>query len=168
MPTAIAEIWSKKPKRQKVRFSMNADRITKARARDQLCTPVLAPLMQNRGLVALLATAAALQVILATMGSWTWPCPLETALGVAGPGCGLTRALVLLVKGQWQAAVHLHALAPIGLGIGILLLTGSLLPSPWRYAAAKHLAAFERRTGTAAWLILSVLIYWIGRMMIQV
>ncbi len=151
-----------------LRLHVKADRINITRVWDQLCTPVLAPLMQSRWIIALLATVAAVQVTLTTAGVLAWQCPLKSALGVAGPGCGLTRAIVLLAQGQWQASVHLHAFAPIGLGIGILLLTGSLLPPRWQYKAARHLAAFERRTAMAAWLVLSMLTYWICRTMIQI
>lgn len=151
-----------------IRFSMKADHIKITRVRDSFFLPVLAPVMQSRWIVVLLGSVAVFQITLTAVGLTAWQCPLKSNLGMACPGCGLTRAIVLLAQGQWQASMHLHAFAPIALGIGLLLLAGSLLPGGLRHRAAEHLAAFEKRTGIAAWLILSVLIYWIGRMMIHI
>jgi len=86
-----------------------------------LFTPVLGPLMQRRRTIALLATAVFAMVGLTAAGITTWQCPLRSTLGIICPGCGLTRAIVLLVQGHWQAAISLHAFAPLVLAIGILL-----------------------------------------------
>lgn len=124
--------------------------------------------MQNRWMIALLGTVALFQVVLTALGLPAWQCPLKATLGVAGPGCGLTRAMVLLAEGKWLAAVQLHAFAPVGLGIGLLLLTGILLPARARDRAAQRLATIENRSGIMLWLILGLLIYWIGRLMIHI
>ena len=127
-------------------------------------TPILALVMQERWLIALLGTAISLQVVLTAMELTAWPCPVKSALGIDCPGCGLTRAIVLLVQGNWTATVHLHAFAPLAVVIGILLTTGSLLPTKIRHHVINRLAAFEKRSGIATWLILSVLIYWAYRL----
>ena len=118
-----------------------------------------------------MAMPAALMFMLlafTALGLTAWQCPLKSTLGVICPGCGLTRAMVLLIQGQWQAAVNLHAFAPIVLGAVILLATASTLPLRFRNRIARNLAVIERRTGLVALLILSALVYWLLRIMIHI
>jgi hypothetical protein len=143
---------------------MNTGHIKMTPIRDRWNTPVLAPVMQNRWLIALLGTIMVLQVVFTALELSAWPCPVKSALGVNCPGCGLTRAVVLVVQGNWTAAVHLHAFAPLAVAIGILLTTGSLLPTKIRHHVINRLAAFEKHSGIATWLILSALIYWAFRL----
>ena len=147
---------------------MNAQRINMAAIRDRLYTPILAPMMQSRWIITLLTAASVFLVTAAAFEVTAWQCPLEAALGVTCPGCGLTRAIVLLAQGQWLLAVKLHAFAPIGVAVGMLLVAGTLLPIKWRAKAAERLAVFEKRSGIGFWLLLSVLIYWICRLIIQI
>jgi hypothetical protein len=71
--------------------------------------------------------------------------------------------MVLFVQGQWKTAIDLHAFAPIFLGAGIFLAIGSILPAGLQQKIAYRIAAFERRTGVVALLVVSILIYWILR-----
>jgi hypothetical protein len=50
-------------------------------------------------------------------------CPFALVTGVACPGCGMTRALAVLLHGRLGSAVRYHPLAPllaIGLGTGLV------------------------------------------------
>ena len=131
--------------------------------RSAFFSPVLGPLMQNRRAIILLAVVTVVQVTLAAAGTIGWQCPVKTTLGVACPACDLTRAMVFFAQGHWKAAIDLHAFAPIFLGIGILLVVGSILPARLQQKMADQIAVFERLTGIAGLLILSVLVYWILR-----
>ena len=146
---------------------MEANHSIKSTASNLLFTPVLATVMQSRRIMTLLGAVSLFQVVLTALKLPAWQCPLKLTLGVACPGCGLTRAIVLLAQGKWQTAVHLHAFAPVGLGIVLLLVAGTLLPAKIRHRATLRLAAFEKRSGIVFWLILGVLIYWICRIMIH-
>lgn len=146
-----------------VKFPAEAKPAHILRDADGFFKPVLGPLMQRRRTVALLATTVAAMMASSAGGITTWQCPLRSALGVACPGCGLTRAMVLLVEGNWQAAIALHAFAPVVLMVGILLAAGSALPVKWQQKVAARVTDFERRTGIVALLLLSALIYWILR-----
>jgi len=144
-------------------LSMTADSVNMTRIKGGLFVPVLGPLMQNRWIIALLATLTFVQVTLTATGITAWQCPVRSTLGVLCPGCGLTRATVFLIQGHWQAAFDLHAFAPIFLGIGIFLAIGSFLPARSQQKAAYQITAFERRTGVVALLIVTILAYWILR-----
>lgn len=50
-------------------------------------------------------------------------CPFALATGHACPGCGLTRALAYLIRGDLERTVFYHPLAPllaIGLAVGVV------------------------------------------------
>jgi hypothetical protein len=133
-----------------------------------LFSPVLGPLMQNRWLLALLAAVTAVLLVFTATGTAVWQCPLKSTLGVACPGCGLTRAMVMLAQGYWQASIQLHAFAPVVLGVAILFAAGSVLPQKLRTRLADRLSAFERRTAISALLIVAMLIYWVLRTIVHI
>jgi hypothetical protein len=59
------------------------------------------------------AAAAALHQWAPPSGGAFTVCLFRRLTGVACPGCGLTRALAHLAKGEWAAAVRDHPLAPL-------------------------------------------------------
>jgi hypothetical protein len=128
-----------------------------------LFAPVLGPLLQKRWIIVLLAAAGLVQVALAAAGTTAWQCPVKSTLGVICPGCGLTRATVLFAQGHWKAAIDLHAFAPLFLGGGIFLVVASILPTGVQQKIAVQIAAFERLSGIVSLLMLSILVYWILR-----
>ena len=142
---------------------MEADRIKINRIRSGLFSPVLGPLMQNRRAIVLLAAVTVVQVALTAAGTIAWQCPVKSTLGVTCPACGLTRAVVLFTQGHWKSAIDLHAFGPVFFGIGIFLVAGSILPARLQQKMAHEIAAFERSTGIVALLMLSMLVYWVLR-----
>ncbi len=84
-------------------------------------TPVLAPLLLNRWLVYLFLAFGAAQLLLVYTGLTGWQCPIYETLGVICPGCGMTTAMAVLIKGHWQLAIQTHAFAPLIL-LGLMLL----------------------------------------------
>ena len=148
-----------------LRHSMTNDSGYIMRIKDGLCAPVLGPLMQNRWIIALLIAATLVQIALTATGITAWQCPLRSTLGVDCPGCGLTRAVVLLIQGHWQASFDLHAFAPIFLGIGIFLAIGSILPARLQQRVVYQTVNFERHTGIVALLGFGVILYWFLRIL---
>jgi hypothetical protein len=149
----------------KVRSPAKADIAKIPRSGGGLFAPVLGPLLQSRGIIVLLAAVTLALVAFTAAGITVWQCPVRSTLGVVCPGCGLTRAMVLLIQGHWQASFDLHAFAPIFLGIGIFLAIGSILPARLRQAAVYQITNFERHTGIVALFGLSFILYWILRIL---
>ena len=58
-------------------------------------------------------------------------CPIKLLFGMACPGCGLARAVLLCAQGDFLGAARMHPLAPVFLlqmlllGLAFLLATGS-------------------------------------------
>jgi hypothetical protein len=147
---------------------MKADRIKITRIWSAFSSPVLGPLMRNRRVTILLATVMVVQILLTTSGCIAWQCPVKSTLGVECPACGLTRAMVLFARGYWKSAIGLHAFAPIFLGAGIFLVVSSILPAGLRQKIADQIAAFERLSGIGGLLTLSILAYWILRIITMI
>jgi len=142
---------------------MKAELVKITATRSFFFSPVLGPLMENRRHIALMIILTVMPLVLTATGLTIWQCPLKSTFGLACPGCGLTRAIIMFVQGHWQESIHMHAFAPIVLGGIILLAAGAALPQKLRGRVADRLAAFERRSAIAALLVVSALIYWILR-----
>ncbi|HEX8337207.1 MAG TPA: DUF2752 domain-containing protein, partial [Pyrinomonadaceae bacterium] len=124
----------------------------------------LASLLRDRRVSLGVTAVAAAQVAAVWAGLGGWPCPLKSALGIPCPGCGLTRASVALLRGDFAAAFGLHAFAPVLLlGLAAFAAAG-LLPAARREAFAGAVTRFERRTRAAYVLAAAVLLYWSVRL----
>ena len=74
-------------------------------------------------------------------------CPLAGIFGIPCPGCGLTRATLAALRGDWAAALRFHPLvfwvAPV-----YVFLVGGLL---WGYVRGTPPATPERTGGARSW-----------------
>ena len=131
-----------------------------SRLADWMFAPTLALIMQNRWLLALIAGLAILQVGLAAAGWRGWQCPIHFISGVPCPGCGLSRAMALFIQGKWQTAIEVHAFAPLlAVAVGFLAIT-AIMPRGLHHQAARRVAAWEKRSGIVAFVVLAMFIYW--------
>jgi hypothetical protein len=125
--------------------------------------PVLTSLLRSRSLAALLAGIAGLQLALVAFGVSGWPCPLLSGLGIPCPGCGLSRAVIELLRGDWRGAMELHAFSPVLLVAIVMILGTSLLPERQRLPLIAGVERAERRTGLSVLLLVGLLLYWAFR-----
>lgn len=127
--------------------------------------PTVFPLLRDRKLVLTLFGGAALLLALFAVGIPGWPCPILQALGIPCPGCGSTRATLLLLRGDVQASLTYHAFAPIFLlGLSIIGAAG-LLPERARNPLIETLIALEKRTGIVFVLLTALILYWLARLL---
>jgi len=126
-------------------------------------TPILAPLLLKPRMIRTLTAIGLVQVVLTAMGLRGWQCPLHSTLGVGCPGCGLTSAIVMLLRGNWRLAVHAHAFAPLFLILWIGMLVASALPIAYAEKTAARVAVLERKTGITAIVLHSMMLYWLLR-----
>lgn len=125
----------------------------------------LAALLRDRRVSLGVTAVAAAQVLGVATGVGGWPCPLKAAFGIPCPGCGLTRASVALLRGEFATAFGLHAFAPLLLlGLAALAVAG-LLPAAPREAFASLVGRFERRTRVGYVLAAALLLYWSVRLL---
>ena len=132
----------------------------RSRVADWLFTPALAPVMQQRSFLIILAAFAIVQIGLTGAGWRGWQCPIYSVSGVACPGCGLSRATALLVQGHWQAALGMHAFAPVLLMTVMLFAITAVMPRGHQQKLLHGIARLEKRTGIIIILLLAIFIYW--------
>ncbi|MBZ4418120.1 DUF2752 domain-containing protein [Myxococcus sp. RHSTA-1-4] len=129
-----------------------------------MSTPVLAQLLERRATGWVIGAAALAHLVLMRFDLPAWQCTVRDAVGIPCPGCGLSRAITALVHGQWRDALTLHAFAPVILA-GLVLVTGmALLPEAARRRGISAVARFEQRTGLTALLLLTLVGYWLTRL----
>ena len=126
-------------------------------------TPVLANMLLNRWLAGFFLIFGAAQLLLVYTGLTGWQCPIYETLGVICPGCGMTTAMALLLKGHWQLAIQTHAFAPLILMGLILLPVAIILPASHLKKLSLGLKRLERKSGIMAILLLSMVGYWLLR-----
>ena len=127
--------------------------------------PTVLPLLRDRKLALIILGAAVLLLGLFALGIPGWPCPILQALGIPCPGCGLTRATFLLLRGNVQASLTYHAFAPVFLlGLSVIGVAG-LLPEKARLRLIEKLIVSERRTGIVFILLTVLILYWLARLL---
>lgn len=123
----------------------------------------LTSLLRSRPTATFLAGIAGVHLALVAFGLPGWPCPLLSGLGIPCPGCGLSRAVIELLRGDWRGAMELHAFAPVFLVAIAMILGTSLLPERHRLPLIETVERVERRTGVSALLLVGLLLYWVFR-----
>ncbi len=109
--------------------------------------------------------AAGAQTALVSQGFGGWQCPVFHILGVPCPGCGLSRAVVALLHGDWQQALTFHLFAPLFLFALMLAGASVLLPDVLRNHLILRVESLEQRTGMAVIFLVSLVGYWSVRLL---
>jgi hypothetical protein len=151
-----------------IRFRFASMRFPAPVQRDDMVPPdrrivVFAAVIERRIWAILLSVVATAHLILAHAGFGALGCPVRDITGVSCPGCGLTTAVLELLQGDWKAALHQHAFAPIFLGAIAIAATVAVLPAAMRHRACHAIATWERRTGISILIGAGLLIYWAAR-----
>lgn len=84
-------------------------------------------------------------------------CPFATLTGIPCPGCGLLRASLSALHGDYSGAVHYHPLAPLAWPAGIL---GSWLVTTRRPLAPRFRSVLDV---VSAALVVALLSVWVAR-----
>lgn len=129
--------------------------------------PILGTILKNRITCALISAAAFIQISLVYAGLPGWRSPFHAFLGIPDLGCGLTRAIVFLLRGDWQKALTYHAFAPLFvIALGTIGLA-TFLPNQKRDNLAAWIAEIESQTGLTAILLIGLVVYWLARLLIM-
>ena len=132
-----------------------------------LFVPVLAPVLRDRKWMLAISGAALLQVGLTSLKFPGWQCPFLQLLGIPCPGCGLTRASVLLLHGDWKQSIAFHAFAPVFLIALLLVAVTAILPEAPRRRLVNAAETWERRTSITSLLLIGLILYWLARLLIM-
>jgi hypothetical protein len=131
-----------------------------------LFVPVLSPLLRDRRLVLAITVVTFLQLGLTSVGLPGWPCPFLHVVGIPCPGCGLTRAMILLLRGDWRRSLAFHAFAPLFIVALMIAITTALLPESVRQRIVTSTEVLELRTGITGLLLVGLILYWLARLFV--
>ena len=112
---------------------------------------------------ACVAGAAVAHLALTEAGLEGWPCPMRSALGIPCPGCGLGRAGVLLLRGQFSESLKVHAFAGVVLAALALFSLAAFLPHGPRSRLANAIGSLERRWPITPTVLGTLVLYWLLR-----
>jgi hypothetical protein len=127
---------------------------------------LFAELLRTPGVLRGMAVLAGAQVGLVAFGLPALPCPLRHGVGIACPGCGMTRSVLALCRGDWRTALELHAFGPLVLVALALVLVAAFAPRTINLRLAAMMESVERRSGLSLLLAVAFFAYWLARLLI--
>ena len=125
----------------------------------------ISPLLRNRKFTFALVGATGLHIALVSLSLPSWECPFFRVTGVPCPGCGLSRATTLLLKGDLAGSLRFHAFAPIFLLAIVALFLSILLPKSMVQSAISRAERIERKTGLTVLILGGLILYWLARLL---
>ncbi|HXV41713.1 MAG TPA: DUF2752 domain-containing protein [Anaerolineae bacterium] len=131
-----------------------------------LYQPILAPLLRNRIVCLAITGATILHLTLVIAGLPSWYSPAHYVFGLPDPGCGLSRAIVALLRGDWQTSLTFHAFAPLFVVALALIAINTILPAWPKDKIVAWVEGIERRTGLTAILLIGLVVYWLARLLV--
>jgi len=126
--------------------------------------PAFSSLLENRAEGLAIAGVGALHLGLSLAGLPAWQCPILASTGVPCPGCGLTRATMALLRGDFLQSFQLHAFAPVFLLATTVIFVSIVLPETRRRGLIAAVSRLETRNGITAWVLSSLMLYWAFRL----
>jgi hypothetical protein len=129
--------------------------------------PMLSTILRDRKLGIAICGVGFLQLILAFSRLPGWPCPFFHASGVPCPGCGMTRASLLLMHGEWKQSILMHAFAPVFLIALVVITLCAFSPRAYVESLANRAELVERYTGITSLLLIGLIVYWVARLLIM-
>jgi hypothetical protein len=123
------------------------------------------PVLRDRKFTLILAGAAGVQIALVSLSLPGWDCPFLRLTGIPCPGCGLSRAVILLLKGDFAGSLRFHAFAPIFLLAAVAAILTVLLPKSVIQPAISKAELLERKTGFTVIILVGLILYWLGRLL---
>ena len=98
------------------------------------------------------------------LGWRLWFCWFAEVTGLPCPGCGLTRAMLALGRGEWGLAWRFHPLAPGFVVLGGWVILAAVMPAGWVAKWADKVEVFERRTKLTAIFLMVLIVFGLLRM----
>jgi hypothetical protein len=131
----------------------------------QTMFPPISTVLRDRKFTFALAGAAGLQIALASLSLPGWECPFFRVTGIPCPGCGLTRAVMLLMRGDLRGSLRFHAFAPILLISVMVLVLAALMPEKLIQPIISKTEQLEGQTRFTLIILSGLILYWLARLL---
>lgn len=123
----------------------------------------LTAMVRDRFAARVIIAFTGLHGALVAAGLPSLPCPLLHIIGIPCPGCGISRACIALLRGDWEQMATLHVFAPVVMLVLALLMLAAFLPDSKRSTFIDMVRRFERHTAVGIILAVVFLSYWVFR-----
>ena len=130
--------------------------------------PIFAPLLEDRQFDIIFALVPLLLIILDFVDIFHWKCPFRAIFSLDCPGCGMTRAVLMLLEGDISTAFSLHPFVFLCIPAWLLLAICALLPNEKRKVFARILFQIEEKTSIIYLLFVFFIIYGFARLILQI
>ncbi len=127
--------------------------------------PPITAVLRDRKFTLALVGAAVLQIVFVALNFPSWQCPLFRSTGIPCPGCGLTRAVMLMMRGEFRKAMHFHAFAPFVVIAIVALVLAAVMPKSIIKPLLARTELWERRTGFTTIILAALILYWLARLL---
>jgi hypothetical protein len=124
----------------------------------------LGHLLRSRATCVTLGAIGVAQSLLTAFGKPGLPCPSRILFDFPCAGCGLSRSVAAVLRGDPPLAVRLHAFGPLAAFLILIVAVAMFLPDRPRLRLADSIAAFENRTRAPLVLLILLLAYWLVRL----
>ncbi|ELR96834.1 DUF2752 domain-containing protein [Gloeocapsa sp. PCC 73106] len=128
--------------------------------------PSISPLLANKPICLSVAGSLGVHLTLVSLDLPSWSCPIRQSLNIPCPGCGLSRAIALLLKGDWQQSLKVHLFAPVAVLIMGLIVINVILPLSWNRSLVRSCSQLEAKIPFVSWLLITAIAYWLIRLLI--
>lgn len=126
----------------------------------------ISTLLRDRKFGLILTGVMGLHIGLLSLGLPSLQCPFFKLTGIPCPGCGLTRACMLVLKGDVLAGMKFHAFAPIFVALISILIVSTLLPRSVAEPLIHKAETLERQTGLTIIILGGLILYWLARLIL--
>ena len=133
----------------------------------QIAFVPLAALLRNRRFGLILTGALSLHIIFVFLHLPLWECPFFKVTGLPCPGCGLTRACLLLLQGDVHGSFRFHAFAPVFIVLISMMLIATVLPKTVAEPLIHKAETLERKTGITIIIFSGLILYWLARLLLS-
>ncbi len=127
---------------------------------------IIASLILNRFLNIFLISIGLIHFLGVKFNLYRWSCPIKHFIGIPSPSCGLSRATVALIHGDWHKALLIHAFSPLVLIIVGLMFISFLLPKIQLIKLSQQIQIFEQKTNFDILILTSLIFYWLIRLLL--
>ena len=124
------------------------------------CTPIYAEMLKPRAVALGLAALAAAQVGCSMAFGIGLPCMFHLTTGMPCPGCGLTRSVMSLLRGNVQESLLFHPFGPPLFAALVVAIIVALLPTKPRTRIIRKIASIESKTALVMIMFVLFMILW--------
>ncbi|NQT93848.1 MAG: DUF2752 domain-containing protein [Lentisphaerae bacterium] len=115
----------------------------------------------------ILLASVGIHLALTVSGIHAYRCAFRVTTGLPCPGCGVSRGILRLLKGDWTGMWVAHPFSPYLLALALVMLALATLPVKSRHSLVKAIVWLERRTHFNAVMLSAFAVHGVARLLFR-